>query len=76
MQENQSKKKKQLKSYIKYSSLTIQMALIISAGVFLGDYLDEKTHTHKTYTIICSLGSIFLAMYYALKNITNQNGKK
>jgi len=52
------------------------MALIISAGVFLGDYLDEKTHTHKTYTIICSLGSIFLAMYYALKNITNQNGKK
>tara|TARA_Y100000588_G_C14186356_1_gene896029 strand:+ start:399 stop:557 length:159 start_codon:yes stop_codon:yes gene_type:complete len=52
------------------------MALIISAGVFLGDYLDEKIQTQKTYTIICSLGAIFLAMYYALKNITNQNGKK
>ena len=42
MPKNKIKKKKQLNSYIKYSSLTTQMAVIIAAGAFFGDYLDNK----------------------------------
>ena len=77
MQEKQSKKKKQLNSYIKYSSLVTKMAIIIIAGTFFGDYLDEKNHSDPPiYTIIFSLCSIFLALYYTLKNIINQNEKK
>ena len=77
MQEKQSKKKKQLNSYIKYSSLTTQMAVIIAAGSFFGDYLDKSNNSDsKIYTIIFSLGSVFLALYYVFKKITNQNEKE
>ena len=70
-------KKKQLNLYIKYPSLTIQMAVIIAAGTFFGDYLDKK-HTPDTpvYIITFSLLSIFLALYYVLKKIINHNEKK
>jgi F0F1-type ATP synthase assembly protein I len=77
MLKNKRNKKKQLNSYIKYSSLTTQMAVIISVGVFLGDYLDDLYNTDsKGYTIIFSLSSIFLALYYVIKKIINQNEKK
>ena len=72
--ENQKKKKNQLNSYVKYSSLTLQMAVIIAAGTFLGDYLDEKLKSeHTIYTLIFSLGSIFFALYYMLRRSTNHN---
>ena len=35
--EKQEKQEKQLNPYIKYSSLTTQMAAIIAAGAFFGD---------------------------------------
>ena len=77
MLKNKKNKKKQLNSYIKYSSLTTQMAVIIAAGAFFGDYLDEKNYSDiPIYTIIFSLLSIFLALYYVLKKIINQNEKK
>jgi len=74
-----SKKSKQskLNPYIKYSSLTTQMAVIIAVGTFFGDYLDKKnTSEIPIYTIVFSLFSIFLALYYVLKKITDQNEKK
>ena len=77
MPKNKRNKKKQLNSYVKYSSLTTQMAVIIAAGAFFGDYLDDLYNTDsKVYTIIFSLSSIFLALYYVLKKIINQNEKK
>ena len=57
MQEKQSKKKKRLNSYIKYSSLATQMAVIIIAGAYFGKYLDSKNSTETLYTIIFSLAS-------------------
>jgi F0F1-type ATP synthase assembly protein I len=77
MQKSKKSKKKQLNPYIKYSSLTIQMAVIIAAGAFFGDHLDKK-HTSEIpiYTITLSLLSIFLALYYVLKKIINHNEKK
>ena len=53
------------------------MAVIIAAGAFSGKELD-KTHTSEIpiYTIILSLLSIFLALYYVLKKIINHNEKK
>ena len=77
MLEKKIKKQKQLNSYVKYSSLATQMAVIIAAGVFFGEYLD-KTHTSETpiYTITLSLLSIFLSLYYVIKKIINYNEKK
>jgi len=53
------------------------MAVIIAAGTFFGDYLDKKdTSDIPIYTIILSLLSIFLALYYVLKKVINHNEKK
>ena len=77
MQENQKKKKSQLNSYVRYSSLTFQMAFIILAGTFFGDFLDTATQSESLiYTIIFSLSSIFLALYYVFKKVISNNEKK
>ena len=78
MPKNKTTKKKRLNSYIKYTSLTTQMAVIIAAGTFFGKHLDDqsKNPNSKIYTIIFSLISIFLALYYVLKKIINHNEKK
>ena len=69
MSENQKKKKNQLNSYIRYSSLTLQMVGIVLIGAFCGNYLDEKNDSNQIYTIIFSLISIFFALYYVFKKI-------
>ena len=62
-------KQKQLKAYLKYSSLTTQMAVIIFVGSFFGDYLDKTINlTQPIFTIVFSLSSIFLALYYVLRD--------
>ena len=71
MQKNLKEKApvKPLNAYAKYSSLGIQMALIIGGGCYGGYKLDEyfKTVT-PIFTIILSLLSIALAMYIVLKD--------
>ena len=53
------------------------MAVIITAGCYFGQVLDDKNHSDfPTYTIIFSLASVFLALYYVLKKIINHNEKK
>ena len=77
MQKSKKSKKKQPNPYIEYSSLITQMAVIIAAGAFFGDHLDKKTTSETPlYTIVFSLSSIFLALYYVLKKTTNHNEKK
>ena len=76
MLKNQKSRKKQLK-YFRFSSIVLQMALIILAGAFLGDYLDSKKHTNTpVYTILLSLFSIALALYYVFKEIRKIDEKK
>ena len=77
MLKGKKSKRKQLNPYIQYSSLTTQMAVIMAAGTFFGDYIDKKsTSDIPIYTIIFSLLSIFSALYYVLKKTTDYNGKK
>lgn len=77
MPKNKINKKKQLKYYIKYSSLTTQMAIIIITGTFFGDYLDNSNNSEiPFYTIIFSIFSIILSLYYVLRKIVKDNDKK
>ena len=77
MPKNKTTKKKQLNSYIKYTSLTTQMAVIIVVGTFFGAELDKANKSDTPiYTIIFSLISIFLALYYVFKKTINHNEKK
>ena len=61
--------KNPLNSYAKYSSLVFQMAAIIFGGSYLGIYLDDRFHMkHPVFTASLALVSVFLAIYYAIKD--------
>jgi len=71
------KRQKQLNIYIKYSSLSFQMALIIALGVFIGDYIDKTSNTSsRIYTITTSLLAFGFSMYYVFKQIKHNNDKE
>ena len=61
--------KKQLPNYGRYSSIAIQMLVIIVAGVFGGFKLDEYLKLHfPIFTILFSFLSVALAIYYVIKD--------
>lgn len=71
MPKNPEKKPhKQLNAYAKYSSLAIQMAVIIGGGCYGGFKLDEYyRNSTPVFTIVLSLVSIAFAMYIVLKDL-------
>lgn len=76
-QKPQSKKKEYLNQYLKYSTIGFQMIAIIAGGALLGDWLDSKYQENgRLYTIVCSLLSIFLALYLALKELLKKPNEK
>jgi ATP synthase protein I len=62
--------KKQLSNYAKYSGMAIQMAAIIVGGVLAGIQLDKwLALKFPVFTLVLTLLSVFLAMYYFIKDI-------
>jgi ATP synthase protein I len=73
MSKKQKPKKKRLRNYACFSSLTIQMGIIIAAGAYLGKYLDSQlANQTPILTIIFSLLAIFVALYISLKGMINK----
>jgi hypothetical protein len=64
-------RKKELSNYARYSSMGLQMAVTIGAGIYGGMKLDQYTHWVKfpVFTVCLSLLSIFAAMYLAIRKI-------
>lgn len=59
----------QAQAIAKYSGLAIQMGIIIVLGVLLGQKLDTWLEMEKPiFSLICSLLSVFAAIYYSLKD--------
>lgn len=62
--------KKPMAAYARYSSIGIQMLVIIGLGTFGGVKLDERyTNKHNLFTVIFSLTSVLIAMFYVIKRI-------
>lgn len=62
--------KKDNNSYIKYSSLGIQMAVTIALGAFAGNWLDEKYQKETpVFTLILTLVAIAVALYQVIKEV-------
>ena len=62
------------KKILLYSNLVLQMGLIITAGVFFGNYLDKLTGSSIPFwTIILSLFSLIIAFYQVFKNLKNND---
>ncbi len=71
---NLLKKKKQLNSYARYSSLAIQMAVIITVGSLGGLELDKWVDNKFPYfTLSLSIISVALAVYFAIKDVIRFN---
>lgn len=67
---------KQPNPFIKYSNLTIQMAVIIGLSAWAGNKLDNSYKLSKPiFTIILCLIGIAIALYVALKDFFKSNDK-
>ena len=63
------KTKKQLDNYVKYSSMALEMGVIIFLGVFGGLKLDQKLNlSFPFFTLLLSIVSVSLAIYVAIKD--------
>ena len=67
-------KKRAADQFLKFSGLAFQMALIICVGAYSGNKLDAfLANETPLYTIILSLLSVFLALYFVLKEVISQS---
>lgn len=58
-----------LNNYAKYSSIAIQMLVIITGGVVGGYYLDKWINIKfPVFTLLFSFISVSLAIYFAIKD--------
>ena len=56
--------------YARFSSLVIQMGVIIGFSTWLGIYLDKKFKTETAWwTIGLSLFGVFIALYLIIKEV-------
>ena len=67
---NQKKKiKSNVSDFSKYSSLSVQMIVIVLAGAFGGVKLDECLKwKFPLFTVIFSILGVFMAIYFAVKD--------
>ena len=70
-EQKQQNKKNKLNSYIKYSSISFQMLVIILVFAFIGNKLDVYANFEKPFiTAILSIIGLSLALYVGIKKIT------
>lgn len=64
------KRKKYLDNYARYSSIALQMLVIILLGVWGGVKLDEWIDTgFPVFTVLLSVISVFAAIYFVIKDL-------
>jgi len=69
-QQTSKKEKKALNAYARYSSIAIQMLVIILAGVFGGRELDKLLDWNfPVFTLVLTILAVFLAIYTVIKDL-------
>lgn len=70
MDPSSGKKKKSLDNYARYSSIAMQMLIIILLGVFGGIKIDEWLNMNfPVFTVVLSIMSVILAIYSVTKDL-------
>ena len=71
---NEKDGKSRLDTWIKFSNIGLQMAIIIGGMTYLGIWLDRKyPNRYSTFTIIFSLFGVFAALYNVFRQVKNMN---
>ena len=77
--QNKRRKGKSLSNWVEFTQIGLQMAVVITAGVLIGRWLDKKyPNNYQAYTIILSLFGVFAALYMVIKKamrMTKQDKK-
>ena len=69
--------KDRLNNYARFTGMGFQMLVTIGLGVFIGVKLDENyPNKYSTFTIICSLAFIGIALYSVIKQVTKFSNQK
>lgn len=67
------RQKSKLSNYAKYSSIAIQMAIIIAGGTIGGYYIDRWINWKiPVFTIVLSLSSVIIAIYISIREFLNK----
>jgi hypothetical protein len=62
--------KNQLPDYARYSSIAIQMLVIIAGGIFGGYQLDKYLNLKfPVFTVVLSFLSVAFAIYFVIKDL-------
>ena len=70
----EEKPKKPINNYAKFTSLGIQMGVIIGGSVWLGTFLDGKYNPNgQAWTISLSLFGVAAALYQVMKEVINMS---
>ena len=70
----EKKPTKQLNSYVKFTGIAFQMAVVIGLGVYLGIWLDEKyPNKHQLFTVACSFIFVSLSMWQVIRQLKKFN---
>ena len=74
--EYKKKKANRLNTYARFSGIAFQMVVIIVLGSFGGVRLDEiYPNEYSAFTIICSLASVGISMYYVVRQVNSTKEK-
>ena len=77
IQNKEEDNKPKLSKYARYSSLVIQMGVLISFFTWLGTFLDKKFHSEIAWwTIGLSLFGVFAGLYLVIKEVINSSNKE
>lgn len=72
--QNNYKQEKQLNPYIRFTSVAIQMIIIICGFSFFGNWLDGKfKNSYSLFTVIFSLIGVISALYLVIKQVMAMN---
>jgi F0F1-type ATP synthase assembly protein I len=76
MDPDKNSSKSKFDTWIKFSNIGLQMAIIIGLMAYLGVWLDGKyPNKYSAYTIIFSLFGVFAALYNVYRQVRNMNDK-
>jgi len=74
MEEQKKNKNKQLSKYLKFSSLGIQMGVIIAFFTWLGTYLDRSQNTSiQWWTLSLSLFGVISSLVLVIREVIKMN---
>ena len=63
-----------MKKWAVFTSIAIQMAVVILGGAFFGRWLDTKfPNDYSAFTIVFSLLGVTAAMYFVIKQLNDVN---